>query len=423
MSWVITGAPGTGDNLLYSQAGTPALDLRFASTKSLTDYVSGQNRVTFTRASSGTFVGSDGLIQTAASNTPRFDHNPATGESLGLLVEEARTNLALYSEQFENAWWTKDNTTVVTNVTNGPDGTATADKIVETATSSSHSVYRNITLTNAIYTYSVFLKKSERNWAYVRLATVVGQGAYFNLNTGTIGTIESGITATMQNAGNGWYRCSVSITTSVLPWYPQHGPTTGDNTPSYTGNGSSGIFAWGAQLEAGAFPTSYIPTTSATVTRAADVASIAGANFSSWYNQTEGTAFTQYSGQAGGRVFMADDGTTNNRFEVRILSNTSQLGSWSGGTQDVTGLFAPAATGLVDGVVVKTAVGLKVNDAAISTNGFAVGTDTSCAMPIALNRMILGSFQSSATFLNGPIRRLTYWPTRLANTTLQTITQ
>jgi hypothetical protein len=153
------------------------------------------------------------------------------------------------------------------------------------------------------------------------------------------------------------------------------------------------------------------------------VASITGSNFSSWYNQTEGTVFIHYSGQSGGRVFMSDDGTTNNRFEVRISANTSQLSSWSGGTQDVPGLFAPAATGLVDGVSVKTAVGLKVNDAAISTNGAAVGTDTSCAMPVALNRMILGSFQGSATFLNGPIRRLTFWPTRLSNTTIQQISQ
>jgi hypothetical protein len=98
MSWNITGAPGIGEDLLYSQAGTPTLDLRFASSKNLNDYVSGQNLITYTRAGNATFFDANGTIQTAGANTPRFDHNPATGESLGLLIEEARTNLLLNSE-------------------------------------------------------------------------------------------------------------------------------------------------------------------------------------------------------------------------------------------------------------------------------------------------------------------------------------
>jgi len=98
MSWNITGAPGKGEDLLYSQAGTPTLDLRFASSKSLNDYVSGQNLITHTRAGNATFFDANGTIQTAGADVARFDHNPATGESLGLLIEEARTNLLLNSE-------------------------------------------------------------------------------------------------------------------------------------------------------------------------------------------------------------------------------------------------------------------------------------------------------------------------------------
>jgi hypothetical protein len=98
MSWNITGAPGTGEDLLYSQAGTPTLDLRFASSKNLNDYVSGQNLITYTRAGDATFFDANGTIQTAGADVARFDHNPATGESLGLLIEEARTNLLLNSE-------------------------------------------------------------------------------------------------------------------------------------------------------------------------------------------------------------------------------------------------------------------------------------------------------------------------------------
>ena len=337
----IASSRSFGDQLDDLAGQVPNLDLNFARNKSLIDDYSGTTLVTFTRASSGTYVGSDGLIKSATTNEPRFDHNPTTGESLGLLVEEARTNVLLNS-----------------------------------ATLSTQSV----TVAAAANTLSFY-----------------GTGTVTLTGVSTAGPLVG------TGANN---RVSLTFT-----------PTVGVLILTVSGSVTN------AQLEAGAFATSYIPTTTATVTRAADVASITGSNFSSWYNQTEGTVFTEYAGRQGGRVFMADDGTTNNRFEVRVISATSQLGSWSAGTQDIAGLFAPTATGLVDGVLVKTAVGLKVNDAAISTNGAAVGTDTSCAMPVALNRMILGSFQGSATFLNGPIKRLTFWPTRFGNEVLQRISQ
>ena len=110
----------------------PALDLNFARQKRL------DSRVTFTRASTGTYVGSDGLIKTAASGEARFDHDPETGESLGLLVEESRTNLLRYSEEFNNAPWRKYNTTVSSNTATAPDGTSTADKLIASATTASH---------------------------------------------------------------------------------------------------------------------------------------------------------------------------------------------------------------------------------------------------------------------------------------------
>jgi hypothetical protein len=420
MSWTIKGN-GTGQDLLYSQAGSPALDLRFAATKSLNDYVSGTNRITFTRASTATYVGANGLIQTAASNEARFTHNPTTGESLGLLVEEARSNLVAYSEQFDNVWWTKDNTTIATNVTTGPDGTTTADKIVETTASSSHSVYRNAgTLTNAIYTYSVFLKKAERNWAYVRLATVVGQGAYFNLNTGTIGTIESGITATMQNAGNGWYRCSVSITASTLPWYPSQGPTIGDNTSSYTGDGSSGIFAWGAQLELGAFPTSYIPTTTTSVARAADVVSITGSNFSNWYNQTQGTMFAITKGAAKDYV-IARNSDGSNLIALDVINTATVLRGAIYVSGSPTLSINTGSSSLTAGNTLKSSMAYQLNNAAIAANSSLFATGSPSSIP-TLSDIFIGNLSGSSP-VNGTISRFVYWPTRLANTTLQTITQ
>jgi hypothetical protein len=127
----------------------PTLDLNFAATKRL------DPRIAFTRTSTGTFVGSNGLIQTAVSGAPRFDHNPTTGESLGLLVEEARTNHNTYSEQFDNAAWVKTRSSITSNTIVAPDGTLTGDKLVEdTTASNTHQISQSASLTAGTHTYS-----------------------------------------------------------------------------------------------------------------------------------------------------------------------------------------------------------------------------------------------------------------------------
>jgi hypothetical protein len=333
----------------------------------------------------------------AINSAPRFDHNPTTGESLGLLVEEQRANLCLQSAAISTSPWAANGAeTCVASTLTDPAGGLNAFKI-NTSTSPFDRWQQAITVVNGTtYTLS----------AWVRSTTGT---TLFRLRFAG-GVASSDLTATTT-----WQRFTYTLTAATTAgFFAFNSPSTG---------AAAEIHVWGAQLEAGAFPTSYIPTTTAAATRSADVCSITGSAFSSWYRQDEGTVFAEYAGQNGGRTFMADDGTTNNRFENRITANTSQLSSWSANIQVIPGLFAPAATGLVDGVRVKTALALKVDDAAISTNGIAAGTDTSCAMPVALNRMILGSFQGSATFLNGTIRRLSFWPQRLANSVLQNITQ
>ena len=254
------------------------LDLRFALQKTL------DPRVTFTRASTGTFVGSDGLIKTATTNEARFDHNPITGESLGLLVEEARTNLITTSEALANI----TGASITNNTTTAPDGLVTADTLTEDTSTGAHSVNTaSITwVGNTTYTFSIFLKANTRNQVNLAFGSssfwVNSQrNATFDLSTGTvIATGGSPVVSSIEAYPNGWYRCRVTATTIAAP-----GSSTVQiqlyvsGSTSYTGNGTSGMFFWGAQLEANAFPTSYIPTTTATATRAADVASVTGANF------------------------------------------------------------------------------------------------------------------------------------------------
>jgi len=270
--------------------GSSPLDLRFALQKTL------DPRITFTRDSTGTYVDSDGVLQSATTNEARFDHNPTTGESLGLLVEEERTNLITTSEALANI----TGGSITNNTTTAPDELVTADTLIEDTSTGSHSVNTAsiIWAGNTAYTFTFFLKANTRSQATITLGTSSNwvnsqRNATFDLSTGTvIVTAGSSVTASIEPFLNGWYRCRLTATTIAAP-VPSTVQTQMyvSGSASYTGNGTSGLFFWGAQLEAGAFPTSYIPTTTATATRAADVASITGTAFSSFYNQTQGTVF------------------------------------------------------------------------------------------------------------------------------------
>jgi hypothetical protein len=208
---------GLGNQLWDLAGNRPSLDLPFADNKSLVDATTGANLVDFTRASSGTFVGSDGLIKTAATNAPRFDHDPTTGESLGLLVEESRTNLLLQSEEFDDAAWMKARVTVTANAVAAPDGTTTAEKMIANTANDSHFLFQGGSFVSGVeYVLSVFAKKEE--WDFIRLGfpsdrfAGSGRSACFDLNNGTVGDTQSGVTASIVNFNNGWYRCSIKAT-------------------------------------------------------------------------------------------------------------------------------------------------------------------------------------------------------------------
>jgi hypothetical protein len=265
----------------------PTLNLDFANSQSL------DKRITFSRGSIGTRVNRNGLIETIAANQPRFDFDPISGECKGLLIEEPRTNSLLRSEDFTTTWGASA-VSVSSNVITAPDGNTTADKLVEnTSFSSFKFVVQGVGSLSGTYTLSAFFKAGERYSGYLQLFGAGGNATTgFNLRTGTISGGAG--TNTITPYGNGWYRISTSATFSgsaaiYIVLYNDSGIT------NYTGDGTSGIYLWGAQLEAGAFPTSYIPTTASIVPRSADNAQMTGTNFSSWYNQTESTIFCEFN--------------------------------------------------------------------------------------------------------------------------------
>jgi len=401
----------------------PTLDLQFVGATSL------DNRITFTRASTATYFDEDGILQSALANVPRIDFNPSTLVCNGLLIEEQRTNSILQSENFSTTW-VATNASITTNVTTAPDGTTTADKLTEALdVNSVHQVAQTsvTVMSSATYTASVYAKADTRT--RVRIAFIVGAtGGVFadaNLTSGTIGAASSfgggtAVTSAIQSVGNGWFR--ILITGS--------GPagTSGElrcelldatGNRQYNGDGTSGLFIWGAQLEAGAFATSYIPTTTTALTRNADVASMTGTNFSSWYNASEGTLFAQsqtaqaYAAGVPARVSI-DDGTISNRIAMRNGNNFSSVVTVSGSPVASLELTAWNSN------ITKQAIAYKVDDFAYTTNGASVVTDTSGAIP-SVNRLGIG-LTGTQNFLNGYIQRIAYYPVRLANTTLQALT-
>lgn len=408
----------------------PSILLDFARTRML------DRRITFSRPSAATYFDRNGILRTAASGVPRFDFDPITGACKGLLIEEQRTNLLIYSEQFDNAAWGKSNATVSANAATAPDGTLTADKLVENKSTGQHRVTRTVsgTSNSTPYTVSFYAKASERTRVYVGVVespTFSRQGnAVFDISTGTVVSASSGSNgatggaATILALGNGWYRCSYTLTlggadTSI---FTDINIVTGTNIISYTGDGTSGIYIWSAQLEAGSFPTSYIKAEASQVTRAADVAAMTGANFSSWYRQDEGMIYfdgEKPSNRSAGfpSLFSINDGTANNNIQpaINALSDVINVEMKVGGS--VVAGFYPAYTG----GTAKLSFAYKLNDVNFAMNGVAGATDTSATVP-AVNQLNIGSNHSGSSALNGHIARLAYYPKRLSNTELQALT-
>jgi hypothetical protein len=402
--------------------GGPSLDFQFLSG-------SLDSRITFTRASTAMFFNSSGVLTSASNDVARFDYNPATLAPLGLLIEESRTNLLLRSEDFSDASWVKIRATVTVNATTAPTGTAVADKLVEDTSTNTHESYQSVAIVaNTLHTVTFYLKAAERTRAKIWLlngAISSGANASVNLGAGTItapnlfGT-GSSASSSITNVGNGWYRCSIACivdaaSTTARAYIVLENAAGNDN---YTGDGTSGLFVWGAQLEAGAFPTSYIPTTTTALTRAADVASVN--TLSPWFNAVEGTIFVEASNaQLGTSLFSTDDGTASNRIVTYFnVANSPAFRVVSGGVDQAN--FSAGT--ITQNATFKLSTAYATNDFAASLNGAAAVTDTSGTVPSGQTTARIGSNVSSANFINGYLRRITYYPRRLANAELQAIT-
>ena len=276
----------------------PSLNLNFARSRAL------DNRITFTRGSSATYVGRDGLIKTAGNNEPRFDHDPDTLESLGLLIEESRTNQ--HGNHDFSSGWALNNSSFTTGISDPEGGTNARKLVVGGATNGTAACFitDNTSLTNGTtYTQSLWAKANVAGnfYSVVQIAPSTGfTQAYrnFNLSNGTLGSGDIPESdCKIEKYPNGWYRVSVTRTaTSTISGRMAiaivDSPTSGRLASISTGSANNdGIYIWGVQLEVGLYPTSLIRTTGSSETRAQDATKLMGENFKSVFD----TSFPEFS--------------------------------------------------------------------------------------------------------------------------------
>jgi hypothetical protein len=363
----------------------------------------------FTRSTSGTRVNKDGLIEVVTNNKPRIDFlNDSNG---ALLLEPERTNLQVNSEEFDNPLWLKNRASITPNDAISPSGLLNADKLVGTSGSSSY-VYDGISVTfESAYTISVFAKYIDIE-EFVILNFTQSGNAYFNIENGTIisnfGTITE---PKIENYGNGWYRCSAKFTATA---------TASVNYGFYLNNATDkSVHIWGAQVELGSYPTSYIPTQGATATRVAETCNDAGND--QVFNGSEGVLFVEMSA-------LANDSTTR-RINLRNSSGSNQIRIEFGNSSNLISavLFNGANQAVINNTSNnilnsnKIAFKYKENDFALWINGVEVGTDiigTTIGAGI-LDRIDL-SLSPNQTYSN--IKQIQYFNTALTDLQLQQLT-
>jgi hypothetical protein len=373
-----------------------------------------------------TFDESDGTLTLFEhpENVPRVEWDSA-GNRLGLLVEEQRVNRFTYSVP-DDTNWDMTNCTLTSGAAVAPDGTNTATNMVANSGATAVFVNQDTSVTSGTtYTQSVYAKAKDISWIQITPSTGF-TNAYqnFDLSNGVLGDGDVAI-ANIQAVGNGWYRCSVTVNCTatssngrmVITWMSgDDGRVDSDGT--FSPDGTQGVYIWGAQLEEGAFPTSYIKTTGSTATRSADVAGMDTADFG--FNADGMTVLVEADSFATGTgstnsLLSISDGTTNNRFSIRVnYAQSWHTSGTSNGNLDYTNVGSTTS---------KVVYTIDSASQAATIDGASVLEDTSVTVPTGLSELWIGSYYNGANYyLNGHIKSIKYYPRRLTNAQLQDLT-
>jgi hypothetical protein len=412
------GASGSGpwwnDSSLtfYAPFDDPADPLRL---------IKGTGTLSFTRATTAMRTAIDnGYLTSTPAGTLRI-------EAKGALIEGQRTNLVAYSEQFDQSWWLKEAVTITVNAAVAPDGTTTADKICDSSTTTApHNLFPTTTppADNSPQTDSVFAKAGEHTWLLMEMRNKAGTAyfARFNLLTSALGTVDAGCTATILYYGNGWYRCSITIAdmgTGSGTNYMLFGAATNGTQTEHTGVVGYGIYIWGAQRETASFPSSYIPTVAAAVTRNADALTIANSGNISATAGTINAEGIKYNGVERGEIYDGQASSGNNR--LRLYVGTSEFVSlnYGTGTGDVS---ASSGNTITVGTAFRAASAWQSTDGRTSLDGGTVVTNTSDpSITLGTNGTIGNNVDNNYPFY-GNIKALRIWSRAFTDAELQTIT-
>ena len=395
----------------------------------------------YTATTSQPIVKYQPTLQTAVSGEARFDHDPVTGESKGLLIEEARTNVNTDSDAYGS--WSSSNVYNFGDNGIAPDGTNKAQ--FQGIVSTTNSIYRYIDYggSTGYRTFSIFAKDAGdvgSGYALLRIgeetAPAKRYGIIVDLSDGSVTAEESGNSPAntsyqVDNVGNGWYRIALTMNSGTTSNFriaiAPYGNSTWSSdigsvlTPNNAGGVvGTGVLFWGTQVEAGAFPTSYIPTSGSTVTRSVDSAEITGTSFTSWFGH-EATSYVELSSPA----WEVDDfdmayissGSTNNRIRHNVVSADPRAQIRSNATNYFA--YSPAVFNVVtNNSIYRAALAYSSTEAAFSYNGVAPVTGSSVFVSPELNQMNLTKNAGVAHF-----KKFAFYPQRLSNATLQAMTE
>jgi hypothetical protein len=386
----------------------PSLNLDFANSKTL------DPRITFTRASIGTYMGGDSLIKTAGSNAARFDHDPATNKCLGLLVEEARTNNIVPSNPSSAGWAPTplSNYPATSGITFNQANTLTGGNTAASFNSGSSQLNYGAGTINSGTTLSFYITGVTAAVTLNMVIPSTGGGSIVISSSYGITLSSNGgwlTNGTINNVGKGWYRVSATIN------------ATSGNCQFNIVGGNSGVLLDLFQLEAGSFPTSYIPTVASTVTRAADVASMTGTNFSSWYNASAGclvvNANTTSTNNFQNYIAIRGASFATNRLSLYMNSTGQRLYYVTPGS--VTSV-TPAINTQTSGAF-KVAVTYNSTSVATTSNGSIATTTATNDVSTTLTTLDLSGYDNPPPVTR--IARLTYYPVRLPDAQLQALTR
>ena len=412
-------SPSTSTIKSFNTSGTKTFNITTAASF---------NRFRFVGLANSVFSISNVSVVEVLGDKPRLDYDPLNTTCPHLLLEPQSTNSFRFSEDFTQSYWSKQNgPTVSSNQTISPEGIQNADTLVSANATNEQYLY-NTTLISVTsgddVTISCFVKKLDYDYFHLRFTSTdsvfTAASAWYNISNGTLGTVEGGITAKIEDYGNGWYRCSATRTaTGTGNARVRLQLASSDNTAFVAGDGTKGTFIYGAQFEIQSYPTSYIPTAGATETRVGETCNKAG-NVDT-FNSTEGVLYTEISALADDLTFRSisiNDGTSNEAVIIRFRTDSNRINGLIRDGGSAVNNINFDVTDITD--FNKVAYKFKTGDCALFINGTEVATGTSA---FTLSPLINLNFDNGVgDFFYGKVKSLATYNRALTDTELYTIT-